>query len=136
MPYYYSIETKQQTTEKQHDKEISIICIQGRVFKRRRSPPRRLERLFKLPPKKRQHYRETVFQLDQPFLILKRPYGAKQRRNTMTKLQAIEMFKAGSSNAAHGDVIARREEWNDFTDMLCRNGDITDKQYNNWSNPY
>ena len=54
----------------------------------------------------------------------------------MTKLQAIEMFKSGASNAAHGDTIARREEWNDFTDMLCRNGDITEKQYSSWSNPF
>ena len=34
------------------------------------------------------------------------------------------------------DYIAIREAWNDWTDFLCKEGRITDWQYNNWSNPY
>ena len=34
------------------------------------------------------------------------------------------------------DSIARRMAWGDFTDMLCKDGQITQSQYNNWSNPF
>ena len=30
---------------------------------------------------------------------------------------------------------ARRETWNDWTDSLCKNGQISDWQYANWSHP-
>jgi hypothetical protein len=33
------------------------------------------------------------------------------------------------------DVDARRESWNNFTDALCRDGRITDKQYEEWEHP-
>jgi len=33
------------------------------------------------------------------------------------------------------DWPARREAWNNFTDMLCKNLDISDWQYENWSQP-
>ena len=33
------------------------------------------------------------------------------------------------------DYCARSEEWNNWTDMLCKNGDISDWQYENWSHP-
>ena len=35
-----------------------------------------------------------------------------------------------------GDVIAKRESWNDFTDMLCKCNEISMNQYNNWTNPF
>ena len=54
----------------------------------------------------------------------------------LTKKSALHMFRAGASNAAHGDAIARREEWNDFVDMLLRSGNITEKQFFGWSNPF
>jgi len=54
----------------------------------------------------------------------------------LTKKSALRMFRVGFSNAAHGDVIARREEWNDWVDMLLRSGNITEKQYFGWSNPF
>ena len=28
-----------------------------------------------------------------------------------------------------------REAWHNFTDMLCKNGEISDNQYNTWSTP-
>ena len=31
------------------------------------------------------------------------------------------------------DWPARREAWNDWTDQLCKDGEISDWQYNNWS---
>jgi len=33
------------------------------------------------------------------------------------------------------DYPARSESFGNFTDMLCKNGDISDWQYNNWSHP-
>lgn len=33
------------------------------------------------------------------------------------------------------DWPARREAWNDWTDMLCRDGEISDWQYENWPQP-
>lgn len=34
------------------------------------------------------------------------------------------------------DVIAKREAWNNYTDALCKDGVITESQYNNWTNPF
>ena len=33
------------------------------------------------------------------------------------------------------DGPARRETWNDWTDSLCKNRQISDWQYMNWSHP-
>lgn len=33
------------------------------------------------------------------------------------------------------DGPARREAWNNFTDYLCKAGEISDWQYANWSQP-
>lgn len=35
-----------------------------------------------------------------------------------------------------GDVCAKREYWNNYTDSLCKDGMITDSQYDNWTNPF
>ena len=55
----------------------------------------------------------------------------------MTKAEALEDFreyirpmivkKYGSN-----DKPAIREAWNNYTDFLCKNGLITEKQYNTW----
>ena len=34
------------------------------------------------------------------------------------------------------DSIAIREGWNDYVDMLNKDGEISDWQAHNWSNPY
>lgn len=34
------------------------------------------------------------------------------------------------------DKIARWEAWNNFTDMLCKDGQITDHQYSTWVSPF
>ena len=33
------------------------------------------------------------------------------------------------------DIPARCEEWCNWTDMLCKDGEISDWQYENWSHP-
>jgi len=38
---------------------------------------------------------------------------------------------------AHGSVdkVMRREHWNNWTDALCKAGEISDWQYENWGQP-
>ena len=43
----------------------------------------------------------------------------------------IEQYEADGIK----DGPARRETWNDWTDMLCKDGQISDWQYMNWSQP-
>ena len=35
----------------------------------------------------------------------------------------------------YADLPMRREAWNNYTDALCKDGCISDWQYNNWSQP-
>lgn len=53
----------------------------------------------------------------------------------MTKAEAIQEFRQ-VVQIERGDTIARREAWNDYTDMLCKDRLITSYQYENWSNPF
>lgn len=53
----------------------------------------------------------------------------------MTKKEALAMFKE-MYHISKTDSIANRENFHNFTDSLCKDGDITLKQYENWSNPY
>ena len=59
-----------------------------------------------------------------------------------TKAQALSQFRynwkvATSLNPSlKDDVVAKREDWNNFTDALCKEGYISENQYNNWSNPF
>ena len=34
------------------------------------------------------------------------------------------------------DAVAIRTAWNDWTDSLCKSGDITMKQYETWISPF
>lgn len=64
----------------------------------------------------------------------------------MTKKQALKLFRElfphstfelGPRNGQmQMDYPARRETWNDFTDALCKSGEITLKQYETWVNPF
>ena len=60
----------------------------------------------------------------------------------LTKKDALRAFKNVLNSDyvyyAHirGDKVAMREFWNNFTDMLCKDGEITENQYNAWSNPF
>ncbi len=60
----------------------------------------------------------------------------------MTKAEAIKLFrhiykiKAIRLGYRKGDEVAKRTEWNDYTDALCKDGLISTNQYNNWSQPF
>ena len=62
----------------------------------------------------------------------------------MTKTEAVALFKEAVLPAikqreqGYGngiDEVMRREAWNNFTDSLCKNNQISDWQYENWSQP-
>lgn len=61
---------------------------------------------------------------------------------TITKAQALSQFKYNwkviikQHPKLKGDKVWKRTEWNDFTDALCKEGYISENQYNNWSNPF
>tara|TARA_B100000287_G_C20569266_1_gene755852 strand:- start:242 stop:430 length:189 start_codon:yes stop_codon:yes gene_type:complete len=56
----------------------------------------------------------------------------------MTKAEALFYFKElyKMSNWSRSDSTAKREMWNNYTDSLCKNGDISLKQYENWDQPF
>ena len=49
----------------------------------------------------------------------------------LPELRALEAEQGDGSP----DWPMRREVWNNWTDMLCKNGIISDWQYENWSHP-
>lgn len=49
--------------------------------------------------------------------------------------QCREVFRE-SPELYRGDDCAKREYFNDYTDMLCKDGQITSHQYSTWSNPF
>jgi type IV secretory pathway TrbF-like protein len=53
----------------------------------------------------------------------------------MTKKDALKEFRS-CGRVVRGDAIWTRENWNDYTDFLCRDGQITMKQYETWTNPF
>jgi len=59
-----------------------------------------------------------------------------------TKAQVLSQFRYNWKVATladpllKGDTIAKREAWNGFVDMLSREGDITQSQRDNWTNPF
>jgi hypothetical protein len=67
----------------------------------------------------------------------------------MTKKEAEKEFKSRfrrainlkELNQADGnwpvpkDKALRRETWNNFTDALCKEGRITERQYSSWTSP-
>jgi hypothetical protein len=53
----------------------------------------------------------------------------------MTKVEVLENFRA-LFVVVIGDSIQNRENWNDYTDALREENQITLFQYENWTNPY
>jgi hypothetical protein len=54
----------------------------------------------------------------------------------MTKKQAEAIFKAENMpNIPKNDKPLLRMEWNNYTDYLCKCGQITLKQYETWTQP-
>ena len=60
-------------------------------------------------------------------------------RHKMTKAEVIahcrEVFRE-NPDYFRGDVTAQREFFNDYTDMLCKDREISAKQYETWTNPF
>lgn len=58
--------------------------------------------------------------------------------NLMTYEAVNESFKSliEDSNIPADDVIWLREEWNNYTDSLCKDNLITPDNYQDWDNPY
>ena len=57
----------------------------------------------------------------------------------MTKAEALKQFRVFYKTlptALRGDAIAKREDWKNYTDQLCKDGLITLKQYENWGQPF
>ena len=50
----------------------------------------------------------------------------------MTKVEAVASFR----ESWRGDSIAKRCAFNDYVDMLNKDGLVTDYQADNWSNPF
>jgi len=63
--------------------------------------------------------------------------------NVMTHDQAVDYFNAEIlptikehyEQDGVPDLPARREEWNNWTDSLCKDEQISDWQYDNWTQP-
>lgn len=58
----------------------------------------------------------------------------------MGKAEAVEQFKNEVLPfvvAQYGwdDIPAQDQAWNDWTDGLCKDGEITERQYSTWSSP-
>jgi len=54
----------------------------------------------------------------------------------MTKQQALYNFRHYHHGVIRGDVIYTRENWANYTDYLCKRGEITMRQYETWTNPF
>lgn len=55
----------------------------------------------------------------------------------ITKAEVISLFRSEvMPYIPRGDSIAKREAFNDYVDVLNRDGLVTDEQANNWSNPF
>ena len=55
---------------------------------------------------------------------------------TVTKAQALTEFRECVGRSYDHDRIMKREAWLAFIDSLHRDGLVTDKQVNTWSNPF
>lgn len=63
-------------------------------------------------------------------------------RNKMTKQQVLAQFRemwaelVKNNPDLKGDSVAKREEFNNYVDMLNKDRLVTDSQAFNWSNPF
>lgn len=60
-------------------------------------------------------------------------------RRKLTKAEVVAHCRETFASAPayfRGDVVAQREYFNDYTDSLCKDGQITAKQYDSWTNPF
>ena len=66
----------------------------------------------------------------------------RDSKKPFTKREAIKLFryiykiKAERLGYRKNDKVAKRTEWNDYTDALCKDGLITTNQFVNWHQPF
>ena len=68
---------------------------------------------------------------------------ANNLNTVMTRDEAIEIFdnhilpivKQNMEHDGQIDEPARSEAWNNWTDAMCKDGQISDWQYENWTHP-
>ncbi len=54
----------------------------------------------------------------------------------LSKAEAVRMFKTDElGHVPLDDKHALSQAWNYWTDMLCKNGEITMTQYETWTHP-
>ncbi len=51
------------------------------------------------------------------------------------KEQVLPLIEASESRRGYQDRPMRAEEWNNYTDALCKDGRITMRQYESWTHP-
>ena len=58
----------------------------------------------------------------------------------MTKQEAVRLFRYELEQLLNRygtkDKPKIRQAWNVYTDMLCKDGEITQRQYDTWINPF
>lgn len=53
----------------------------------------------------------------------------------MTYKDAVRQFKQGLPNGEY-DYLMLQQAWAFYTDGLCKDGEITNKQWNTWETPF
>ena len=53
----------------------------------------------------------------------------------LTKKQTISSFLEVYSGP-RGDKVWKRTAWLDYVDGLCKDGQVSQSQYDNWTNPF
>lgn len=62
-------------------------------------------------------------------------------KKMLTKKEVVAEFRVdlASAERANGrvfDKVARRQQFGEYTDYLCKSGQISMRQYETWSNPF
>jgi hypothetical protein len=68
-------------------------------------------------------------------------FSRRNRRTKVTKAEIVRRFREDVlphviAHYGRADRVAIREEWNNWTDALCKDGEISLQQYDSWSNPF
>ena len=63
--------------------------------------------------------------------------GQMTTSKPMTKAEALRDFRQlFKTFGKRGHATAKREDWNNYTDALCKEGLITLHQYETWDQPF
>lgn len=59
----------------------------------------------------------------------------KKEAEKLFKENVMPSIREAFERDGKRDLPARREAWNNFTDSLCKDGEISLKQYESWLHP-